>query len=351
MIGTRGGLIPIMRGSGENGVCLLGEAWGAVEATRGTPFQGPAGALLARLLAMIGLEVEAFLIANVCSFHPPGNRDPTLSEIAEWWPHTQNMLQQRPTIKVVVPLGNIALGTVQPGLTGIQARRGYVGWSDCLQKWTVPTVHPAFILRGNANWTPAWLSDVQKALTIAISGPPAAPRRALLLDPSPEGASAWVKAWEAAQCPPLAFDIETEGKTHDPDDTEIALGHQAAPIYRIGVAYCHQDVTESLSLPWGGAYTAVGLSLLQTADVLVVWNRHFDVPRLRAHGARFGLLVHDAQEMWHVLYPDLPKRLGFVASLLIPGQPYWKDQAKERPAFYNATDAAVTIELFERLYC
>jgi hypothetical protein len=300
------------------------------------------------MLKMLGLEREEFLVTNVCSFQPPQNRDPTDAEIGQWWPDTARTLRDA-AVRVVVPLGNIALRAVL-GLDGIQGKRGYIYWSDCLQKWTVPTVHPAFILRGNANWTVAWLRDVHQALQIAQEGPPAAPRRELTLDPTIETAQAWSSSWEAAGRPPLSFDIETPGRDKDEDEVEISLGHEAGTIYRIGFAWRMADATRALSLPWGSGYLPVVSALLGLSTCTVVWNRHFDVPRLQAHGMVLGGQLHDAQEMWHVLYPDLPKKLEFVAPILLPGQSYWKDQSHDRPAFYNATDAAVTIEAFEVLY-
>ena len=166
-----------------------------------------------------------------------------------------------------------------------------------------------------------------------------------------ETAWQWVEEWIDAGKPPLAVDIETPGRDKDEDEVEIALGHEAGTIYRIGFARRASDLTRTLSLPWGGGYLPVVSKLLGISKCVVVWNRHFDVPRLRGHGMVLAGQLHDAQEMWHVLYPDLPKRLEFVAPILVPGQQYWKDQSHERPAFYNAIDAAVTIEAFERLYC
>lgn len=339
----------VTTGTGANGVCLLGEAWGKVEAQRQLPFQGPAGAKLAKLLGMLGYDRDEFLIANVCSFQPPGNRDPTEAEIQAWWPETQRTIVDS-GIKVVIPLGNVPLNACLR-LDGVLGKRGYVYWSDCLKMWTVPTVHPAFLLRGNANWTAVWLRDVQQALEIAVLGPPAAPRRTLTLDPSPKVARDWIVAYKEAGTP-LAFDIEMPGRDKDDDEVEIGLGHQTVPIYRIGFAYRTAGGTQALSIPWGAGYLSLVRELLTiSAPVTVVWNRHFDVPRLRAHGLVIAGQLHDAQEMWHVLYPDLRKKLEFVAPILVPAQPYWKDQAYERPAFYNATDAAVTIEAFEKLYC
>ena len=337
-------------GTGSNGVCLLGEAWGKVEASRQLPFQGPAGAKLAKMLGMLGYERDEFLMTNVYWAQPPSNRDPTDAEVNSHRHLWEPFFEQPTSIKVIVPLGNVPLRAVLD-LEGIQGKRGYLWWSERYQLWVLPTVHPAFILRGNAHWTAIWLRDVQQAVETASQGPPAAPRRALTLDPSPAVAQEWVGGWNRAQRPPLAFDIETPGADKDDEDkAEVASGEEKGTIYRIGFAWRVDHVTHALSIPWGAGFDVVVQSLLAVEAPRVVWNRHFDVPRLRAHGHVMPGPIHDAQEMWHVLHSDLPKRLEFVAPVLVPGQVYWKNLIHERPAFYNAVDAAVTIEAFEALY-
>ena len=386
-------------------MCLLGEAYGEVEARLDTPFKGPAGFRLERMVQQLGARREDFLITNCAWFRPPGNREPTEVEVESYRERWEGAIRQA-GCKVVVPLGNIPMRAVL-GHWGVQGRRGYLEWSARLDCWVLPTVHPSFIMRGNANWTAAWLRDVEMALQVAQDGPPAMPVRELLLDPPlgdlhalessldlrvrfdaaqdvsgnlrgpdpqkcgaenggwgqdglsataadigghpPRTAVEWGHAWIRAGRPPLAVDIETPDKGDDEEEAELSAGTAAGTIYRVGLAYCHDTHTSVVSMAWGGAFTDLARDLLQQAHTALVWNRHFDVPRLRAHGVT-APFWHDAQEMWHVFHPDLPKKLEFVAPFLVPAQQYWKDKSHSHPALYNAIDAALTAEGYEVLY-
>jgi DNA polymerase len=63
-------------------VMVIGEGPGAEEDASGRPFVGPAGRLLDRMLASVGLYREKnCFIANVVKCRPPGNRDPRPEEI------------------------------------------------------------------------------------------------------------------------------------------------------------------------------------------------------------------------------------------------------------------------------
>ena len=56
---------------------LIGERPGQVEDEQGLAFVGPAGQLLTRMLAAIGLPRERVYICNVVKCRPPHNRVPT----------------------------------------------------------------------------------------------------------------------------------------------------------------------------------------------------------------------------------------------------------------------------------
>jgi len=68
-------------------VLVVGEGPGAEEDASGRPFVGPAGQLLDRMLASIGLYRDRnCFIANVVKCRPPGNRDPQPEEAAACLP-------------------------------------------------------------------------------------------------------------------------------------------------------------------------------------------------------------------------------------------------------------------------
>lgn len=124
---------------------FIGEAPGFHEDRQGLPFVGPAGQLLDRLLAQIGLDRTKTAIVNVIKCRPPGNRDPLPDEIETCRPYLEAQLAyMRP--KVIVTLGNFATRFVLEQAVGISRARG--------RKYhrrgatVIPTYHPAAALRG-----------------------------------------------------------------------------------------------------------------------------------------------------------------------------------------------------------
>jgi len=132
-------------GDPDADLMLVGEAPGYHEDQQGEPFVGPAGKLLDRLLAEIGRKRSQVYIANVLKCRPPGNRDPLQPEIDA----CSDYLRQQLALvdpKVVVTLGNFATRLLLKRDVGISRLRGqvYPWWN----RYLVPTLHPAAVLRG-----------------------------------------------------------------------------------------------------------------------------------------------------------------------------------------------------------
>jgi len=132
-------------GDPDADLMLVGEAPGYHEDQQGEPFVGPAGKLLDRLLADIERRRSQVYIANVLKCRPPGNRDPQQPEIDA----CSDYLRQQLALvdpKVVVTLGNFATRLLLKRDVGISRLRGqvYPWWN----RYLVPTLHPAAVLRG-----------------------------------------------------------------------------------------------------------------------------------------------------------------------------------------------------------
>src|SRR5579863_10688226 len=74
-------------GNTQAELMVIGEAPGADEDRQGEPFVGRAGQLLNSMLYAMGNPRERVYIANVLKCRPPGNRDPTPSEVAQCRPY------------------------------------------------------------------------------------------------------------------------------------------------------------------------------------------------------------------------------------------------------------------------
>ncbi|MEM6710730.1 MAG: uracil-DNA glycosylase [Pseudomonadota bacterium] len=137
-------------------VMLIGEAPGRDEDAQGKPFVGRSGQLLDRMLAAIGLDRSLVYIGNVIYWRPPGNRTPTPAERAVCEPFIRRQIELvRP--RVMMTLGGSALATIL-NRQGIMKTRGqeltYAHGELAIP--TVPTLHPAALLRNPANKKLAW---------------------------------------------------------------------------------------------------------------------------------------------------------------------------------------------------
>ena len=126
---------------------LVGEAPGADEDAQGEPFVGPAGLLLNRMLAAIGLAREDVFIANILKCRPPGNTNPTPEQAEQCRGHLERQLDLLEP-KVILALGAVAARN----LLGVEAPIGALrGKEFPLPERSgivvLPTYHPAYLLR------------------------------------------------------------------------------------------------------------------------------------------------------------------------------------------------------------
>lgn len=335
------------------GVTLMGEALGEKEAEKGLPFQGPAGFRFERMIERAGYTRDQFQILNAVFCQPPHNRMPMPGEVDHCRQYWEPIVTQSNT-KVIVPMGNVPLGATLDGdYTGILSKRGYVYWSDAYNAFILPTVHPSYIMRGNSNWEAAFMYDLRHAVEVAREGWIPITRD-YTLDPTPLGAFQWLSHLRSVWHPGLYLgtDIETpEKESMGEDELDISLGYLAGVIHRIGFAYRHpvSGRTHALTVPWTPSYLEVIQAILLSGCDLIFANRHFDVPRIKAHGFTLST-IRDIQEAWHVLHSDLPKKLEFITPFLVPNQPAWKHlNHGDTAAYYNAVDASVQVEGMLRL--
>lgn len=141
-------------------VMVVGEAPGADEDRLGKPFVGVSGQLMDRMFDAIGMSRERDLyITNILFWRPPGNRTPTLAEQAVCLAFTRRHIElARP--KLLVLAGGTAAKAVLETTEGIMRLRGK--WTslkldDGTEVPTMPTFHPAYLLRTPASKRQSWL--------------------------------------------------------------------------------------------------------------------------------------------------------------------------------------------------
>jgi uracil-DNA glycosylase len=141
-------------------VMIVGEAPGADEDRLGKPFVGVSGQLMDRMMEAIGLtRAGGFYITNILFWRPPGNRTPTLAEQAMCLAFTRRHIElARP--KLLVLAGGTAAKAVLDTAEGIMRLRGKwtcVRLGDGTEIPTMPTFHPAYLLRTPASKRQSWM--------------------------------------------------------------------------------------------------------------------------------------------------------------------------------------------------
>jgi DNA polymerase len=135
-------------GNSKTGLLFVGEGPGQDEDLQGIPFVGKAGQLLDKILTAAEIRREDVYIANIVKCRPPGNRNPTETEMKTClWFLAQQIKLIQPTI--IVPLGSVAVKGLLDPAGKITELRG--NWIERSGYYFLPTFHPAALLR-NERW-------------------------------------------------------------------------------------------------------------------------------------------------------------------------------------------------------
>lgn len=340
-------------GKGHSGVMLVAEALGKNEARHNLAFIGAAGFLLRNVLhRIVKAERDDFWLANTIFCRPPNDylrgAPWEHSAINHCRPHLDAAIQEtRP--KVIVPLGDIALRRVL-GLYGIKKYRGYAYWSDAYECWVVPSWHPSHLLRGQHRLQPVLGFDIRKAMKIAAAVGTKEPYThevpTIICEPTTAEMGRWtdgyLKALGSRPQPILAFDIETDYKAKKKDESTIRADED--PSFNIRqISFCYQsdeDDSVGIALEWCESLMPFIKAVLATEGPKVVWNRPYDVPRIKWNGVPIHGHIRDTMVAWHTLHSDLDRGLGSVTPYYCPRFAEWKTKSNEDGGwFYSGMDS------------
>ena len=143
-------------------LALVGEGPGGEEDRTGRPFVGPAGQLLEKILAAMGLTREQVYICNVVKCRPPGNRTPEDAEMRTCGQFLEKQLQ------IVHPRHILCLGgTAARYLLSTERPMGQIRGRFFDHPATgariMPTYHPAYLLRNEGAKRSVW-EDVKRVM-------------------------------------------------------------------------------------------------------------------------------------------------------------------------------------------
>ena len=360
-------------------IMLVGEAPGEAEERLGRPFVGASGYELDRMLNEAGISRSECFITNLLKIRPPKNdinqfiakakKDRTKGhtefkgrwitrEILEGYDLLEREITAvRPSI--IVALGNTPFWALT-GLTGITKWRGSMlhtnGAVDPPVK-IIPTIHPASVLR---EWK-------QRAIVIHDLR-----RAGRFRDPSCDYPT---PNWQFILRPSYETVITTLDRLYirshhgEPLKLSFDLETRAGHIACAGLAW---SLVEALCIPFMAVGKPQGYWDLE-CEAEIIWRlwRLLTSPNVEVIGQN---LLYDCQYTWkhwhfvprvtqdtmigqHAIFSDLPKGLGFLASMYANYFVYWKDEGKDwqknmdedRLWHYNCLDTVYTLECAERI--
>lgn len=340
-------------GSSSAKLLICGEAPGKHEVEHGYPFAGPTGELLNQALSFAGVDRNDCYLTNVCKVRPPNNKldnlkliGHTLEEfIPQLW---DEIVSINPNC--ILALGNTAL-TALTGNKGIEKYRGSILQCKTGHK-VVPTLHPASLMPHEGSlsaikqWKEfAWIkADVKRAVEQSLFRDYKPPQRNLQV----AGSSIQVMRFldKYANNDKVAVDVETY-KTFT-QCVGLAFNDWDA----LSIPIFSEDIADTeLAFTW----KLLSEFFHDTHIKIMAQNAKFDEKRCRQIGLDWHDCWFDMAMGWHCLYPEFPKKLQFISSV-ITEEPYYKDEGTEfnkgrtkeqnlrQWYLYNAKDAVVEFE-------
>lgn len=132
-------------GNYRSPVMFIGEAPGEVEDLHGKPFIGKAGQLFSKILQSVQINRKDVFITNMLKCRPPGNRNPSKSEVEICLPYLESQIALI-NPKIIVTLGSIPTKFLLNSKEGISKLRGqWFTWIGGIRIF--PMFHPSYLLR------------------------------------------------------------------------------------------------------------------------------------------------------------------------------------------------------------
>lgn len=306
---------------------LIGDAPGADEIIKKSPFAGAVGRLLNDMLRDAGIENAD--VANIFDVRPPGgkieaffgakksfpkehlvHKFKTKYLLPEHWSALERIRNKIKDYKVVMPMGAVALWALT-GDDGISKKRGTIVGFDPL---ILPTFHPGAVLHEYSH-RPIVTSDFAKARRYLVNG--YVPTKLEILVPQTK--ADLIEMFERLRTAPIiAFDVET-----------IERQIECISLAADGVVFC-VSIMDDRQIG-GSAWSFDSeiffwdelAKLFAAAPKVLAHNSTYDLTYLRQYGIVPGGEIHDTTLLHHALEPEMRKSLGFLASLYLDA-PEWK---------------------------
>lgn len=331
-------------------IMFVGEAPGEEEDKSGRPFIGRAGTTFNQLLSQANIVRQECMVANVARERPPGNNigfyyedpkqlvyKPMMKAFVEYL--RKEIANYRPNI--VVALGRHALYALT-GKSGIQAVRGYICESTLVPGQKVlPTYHPQAV---GYEWKLHWqtIMDLRKALVNSKTPDMPEDDRVLQAGVSKRTFLEYLQWLYHEHTGPISVDIETSSPGAHIDIIGLADSPQHAMSFELlqqrKSRYSlegEMEIWQGLGMLFSEWDHGIGKPLIMqnaSYDAAVLWHNN----RIYCKNIAFDTMIAT-----HVCWPEVPRNLGFQASICL-NVPMWKHLQHEMPTYYNCCDAANT---------
>lgn len=326
-------------GSKSSRIAIVGGITSAFDEMAGTPFQGSSGTVIEQCLHFAGLIRGECYMTNLFKQRSQSKYrygDPR-GPVPEWfdegkgkftpagleWVRRLRDELDDVEARVIVACGKAA-SVALTGLQKIGDRRGYVFASEGLKqvRKVIPTQDPGKADRGNFTYRHMIVSDLAKAKANQHTFDFMRPERQLVCDfANVEECLQWLEYIESSDKP---LSIDTEVLHYELASIQFSCD----PAIGIFIPIADRWTEDEEVLIWRAVQR-----ILAKPTVKVLQNGIFDVHFL---ATKCGLIVnigersellHDTMVGHSVMYPELPKGLGFLGSLHCGNQEYWKDKA------------------------
>jgi uracil-DNA glycosylase family 4 len=310
-------------GNPNSKIAIVGDFANGYDFNAGQPFGGPVRTILEQCLHAAGLILGEVYLTNWV-------KEKTTNKNLYWNERTKVLTGKGDLCKealkqelenhqhnVIVAMGPAAF-QVLCGKSSLKKFRGYFFESTLLPgKKILPTYHPLQTFHKNYEDRYIIINDLQKAKASCNDPYIHRPDRMLVYNhPNINGVLEWLDYFKKQSV--VAFDIEVL-------NFEVScISFSNDPMLSCSIPITTQQWTlDEEVLIWRGIQDILGDEKIAK----VVQNGlMFDIPfLLRKNGIVTRGPIYDTMLGHSVMFPDLPKGLGFLGSLYCGEQEYWKD--------------------------
>jgi DNA polymerase I len=326
-------------------IFLVGEAPGKDEDAIGKPFVGYAGRTLNWLLSQSGINRPECLVGNVARERPPANKISFYFEdkkctipkpkLRAWIEQLRQEILMSDA-NVIVALGVTALWALT-GEKKIGSFRGYaIECSLVPGKKVIPTYHPQAV---NFDWKLHFptILDLRKARFhsefqgLSID-------RTITVPNAPK--ETFIKYCQEILDNPDFDKITTDIETVQPGSHVSMIGFAHSPNFAMSTRFLNGKIPALPENDEKELWYWIGRVLEEKQ--IIIQNASYDLAViLMNHGILIKNLWMDTLLAAHCCFPELPRDLGFLGSILLDIPP-WKHTAEDNKSLYNALDCART---------